>query len=48
VLVLLPLSLALAKWEHGPRAKIAISITVALLGLAWFVDRAFDLGRMPF
>ena len=48
VLLLLPLSLALAKWEHGPRAKIAISITVALLGLAWFVDRAFDLGRMPF
>ena len=48
VLVLLPLSLALAKWRHGPRAKIAISITVALLGFAWFLDRAFNLGWMPF
>ena len=48
VLVLLPLSLALAKWKHGPRAKIAISITVALLGLAWFLDRVFALGWMPF
>ena len=48
VLVLLPLSLALAKWKHGPRAKIAISITVALLGLAWFLDRALGLGWMPF
>ena len=48
VLVLLPLSLALAKWKHGPRAKIAISVVVALLGLAWFLDRAFGLGLMPF
>ena len=48
VLALLPLSLALAKWKHGPRAKIAISITVALLGLAWFLDRVFTLGWMPF
>ena len=48
VLALLPVSLALAKWKHGPRAKIAISITVALLGLAWFLDRALALGRMPF
>ena len=48
VLVLLPVSLALAKWKHGPRAKIAISVVVALLGLAWFVDRAFNLQRMPF
>ena len=48
VLALLPLALALAKWKHGPRAKIAISITVALLGLAWFLDRVFALGWMPF
>ena len=48
VLVLLPLSLALAKWRHGSRAKIAISIVVALLGLAWFLDRVFALGWMPF
>ena len=48
VLVLLPISLGLAKWKHGPRAKIAISIMVALLGLAWFLDRVFALGWMPF
>ncbi len=48
VLVLLPVSLALAKWKHGPGAKIAISIVVALLGLAWFLDRSFTLGWMPF
>ena len=48
VLVLLPLSLSLAKWRHGPRAKIAISIIVALLGLAWFLDRVLGLGLMPF
>ena len=48
VLVLLPLSLALAKWKHGPRGKMAISIIVALLGLAWFLDRVFALGWMPF
>ena len=48
VLLLLPLSLALAKWKHGPRAKIAISVIVALLGLAWFLDRRFTLGWMPF
>jgi hydrogenase/urease accessory protein HupE len=48
VLVLLPLALALAKWKHGPRVKNAISITVALLGFAWFLDRAFSLGWMPF
>ncbi len=48
VLLLLPLSLALAKWKHGPRAKNAISLVVALLGLAWFLDRVFALGWMPF
>ena len=48
VLLLLPVSLALAKWRHGRRAKIAISVVVTLLGLAWFVDRAFDLRLMPF
>ncbi len=48
VLALLPLSLALAKWKHGAQAKIAISVIVALLGLAWFLDRVFALGWMPF
>ena len=48
VLVLLPITVVLAKWKYGPRAKVAISITVALLGFAWFLDRAFNLGLMPF
>ncbi len=48
VLVLLPLSLALAKWRHGSVAKIAISAVVVMLGLAWFLDRVFALGWMPF
>ncbi len=48
VLALLPLSLVLARWKHGPRAKMAISVIVALLGLAWFLDRVFTLGWMPF
>jgi len=48
VFVLLPFSLAIAKWEHGPRAKTVISVIVALLGLAWFLDRAFMLGWMQF
>ena len=48
VLALLPISLAIAKWKHGPRAKLAISVVVALLGLAWFLDRVLALGWMPF
>jgi hydrogenase/urease accessory protein HupE len=48
VLVFLPVSLALARWQHGPRAKVAISLLVALLGTLWFVDRVFALGFMPF
>ena len=48
VLALLPLSFALAKWRHGSRVKMAISVVVALLGLAWFLDRVFVLGWMPF
>jgi hydrogenase/urease accessory protein HupE len=48
VLALLPLSVALAKWNHGTQAKAAVSIVVALLGLAWFLDRAFALRWMPF
>ena len=48
VLVLLPLSLALSRWQHGPHTKVAISVIVALLGLAWFLDRVFILGWMPF
>jgi len=48
VLMLLPLSIALARWRRGPQAKAAVSILVALLGLAWFLDRVFALRWMPF
>lgn len=48
VLVLLPLSLALAKWKHGRRTMLAISTVIFLLGLAWFAERALGLSIMPF
>ena len=48
VLVLLPLTLLLAKWRHARGATMTISVVVALLGLAWFLDRVFSLGWMPF
>lgn len=48
VLALLPLGLLIARWRHGQRAKAAVSVSVALLGLAWLVDRAFRLNLMPF
>jgi hydrogenase/urease accessory protein HupE len=48
LLVLLPLSLLLATWRLAPQAKRAISVIVAMLGLAWFLDRVFALGWMPF
>ncbi|MEO6789109.1 MAG: HupE/UreJ family protein [Chthoniobacteraceae bacterium] len=48
VLLLLPFALALTKWRHGRGAKMAISVLVALLGLVWFLDRAFNLRWMPF
>jgi hydrogenase/urease accessory protein HupE len=48
VLVFLPLSLALAKWQRGPQVRTVVSIVVALLGLSWFLDRVFALGWMPF
>ena len=48
VLTLLPFSLALAKWRHGPRTKAAVSVVVTLLGLAWFLDHVLALGWMPF
>jgi len=48
VAVLLPVSMALAKWRFGSQARNAVSIVVALLGLAWFLDRMFVLGWMPF
>ena len=43
----LPLVLLLARWRHGPKAVVAVSIAVGVFGLGWFVERAFGLGFMP-
>jgi hypothetical protein len=48
VLVLLPLAWWLGIWRHGRRAMVAISVILALFGAAWFAERAFSLGFMPF
>jgi hypothetical protein len=48
VLLILPAALWLARWKHGPKTIVGISILLALFGLAWFVDRAFALAFMPF
>lgn len=48
VLLLLPVALWLGKWRHGRRTIVALSLVLALFGAAWFVDRAFALGFMPF
>jgi hydrogenase/urease accessory protein HupE len=46
-LVLLPLALVLARWKHGRKATIAVSIALACFGLAWFIERACGLSYMP-
>ncbi|MBI5774934.1 MAG: HupE/UreJ family protein [Verrucomicrobia bacterium] len=48
VLALLPLALWLGKWRHGRKVVVALSLVLALFGAAWFVERAFALGFMPF
>lgn len=45
---LLPLALALNRWKHGRKVVVAISVLLALFGLAWFVERALGLEFMPF
>jgi hypothetical protein len=45
--VLLPFALLLARWKHGRKVVIAISILLALFGLAWFIERALGLEYMP-
>jgi hydrogenase/urease accessory protein HupE len=47
-LALLPIALVLARWKHGRKAVIAISLLLAAFGLAWFIDRVFALDAMPF
>jgi hypothetical protein len=45
---LLPLAMFLARWKHGRKVVVAISILLALFGTAWFIDRVFALELMPF
>ncbi len=44
----LPLVLWLRRTPHERRVVAALSGVLAVCGAAWFVDRAFALGRMPF
>ncbi|MBI5769265.1 MAG: HupE/UreJ family protein [Verrucomicrobia bacterium] len=43
-----PLVLWLRKSKHAPRIAATLSTLLALFGTAWFADRAFALGWMPF
>ena len=45
---LFPLAVLLARWKHGRIAVAVISITLALFGAAWLIDRLFVLKLMPF
>jgi hydrogenase/urease accessory protein HupE len=45
---LFPLTAGLARWKHGRIAVVVISVTLALFGLAWLIDRALALDFMPF
>jgi hydrogenase/urease accessory protein HupE len=46
--LLLPLAYGLKHWKYGPWAAKGISLGLAAFGLAWFIDRAFAIGFMPF
>jgi hydrogenase/urease accessory protein HupE len=48
VAVCLPLVALLRKSKHERRVVTALSAMLALFGAAWFVDRVFALGAMPF
>ncbi len=48
VLVFVPAAVLIARSEHAARARRGISAAIALVGLACFVDRAFNLRLMPF
>ena len=47
-LALLPLATLLARWRHGRKAALVISVLLALFGAGWLADRAFNLELMPF
>jgi hypothetical protein len=44
----LPLVAWLRRSRHERRLVAVISLLLALFGAAWFADRAFNLGAMPF
>lgn len=48
VTALLPAVTLLARWAYRRPAQGTISAAIAACGGAWFVDRAFALGFMPF
>lgn len=43
-----PLLHLAARKPWAPRLRLAVSTALLLFGLAWLIDRAFALGRMPF
>jgi hypothetical protein len=47
VLAALPLVLFVSKQSYGSKVKVAVSTAVALFGLGWFIERAFQVGFMP-
>jgi hypothetical protein len=47
VLLLLPVTWALERWQHGRKAVIGLSVAVGVFGLGWFAERAFSLRFMP-
>ncbi|MEI7776715.1 MAG: HupE/UreJ family protein, partial [Verrucomicrobiota bacterium] len=47
VLLLLPVVLIFCRGRSGPLVVRGISLSLALIGMAWFLDRVFSLGWMP-
>jgi hydrogenase/urease accessory protein HupE len=45
-LALLPLAMSLARWKHGPKVVVAVSIILAGIGLFWFLERALGLSLL--
>ena len=44
---LTPLAFGLAKWRHGRRVIVAISLVLAAFGAAWFVERLLGANWLP-
>jgi hypothetical protein len=45
--VLFPVTLWLAKHKFQRQIVVGLSSVIMLFGLAWFVERAFNLSFMP-